>query len=96
MRLRQTDAETVDLLLDRAATAQDGGDSQAAMAFHSSVSNDRVSAVEKVLNLLNVMPDSEPAPDLAKRTLAFVDQMGGSATMREPTAPQIDHGRPVA
>jgi hypothetical protein len=69
--LRNADARAVDLLLDRAATAQGNG----AMLFATEpgVSNEQIAAVEKVLNLLDVMPAAEPAPDLLRRTLDRID-----------------------
>lgn len=95
MRLRQTDAEAVDLLLDRTAAPQNGSNSQAPMAFHSSISNDRVSAAEKVLNLLRMLPDSDPPDNLSQRTLAFVEHMA-SEMMQEPLSPKSDRDQPMA
>ena len=75
----------MDLLLDRAATAQ--GDGAMLFASDPSVSNEQVAAVEKVLKLLDVMPAAEPAPDLLRRTLARID-----ASMPAPVMP--GHARP--
>ena len=103
VRLRDTDALAVDLILDRAAAAQGNGGtgttSQATLfgsaASHARVSNDRVAAVEKVLKLLEVMPLPEPAQDLVQRTLDRLET-GSGAAVRGQGQPQIDHGRPVA
>src|SRR5687768_12336811 len=97
VRLRDTDALAVDLILDRAAAAQDnGGSAQATLyASHARVSNDRVAAVEKVLKLLEVMPSPEPTQDLLQRTLDRLES-GTGAAVRGDSQPQIDHGRPVA
>ena len=95
VRLRDTDALAVDLILDRAAAAQDNAGQATLIASHARVSNDRVAAVEKVLKLLEVMPSPEPAQDLLQRTIDRLDS-GTGAAVRGDSQPQIDHGRPVA
>ena len=104
VRLRQDDAAAVDLLLDRAVSARGNGnggngDGHAAMfvsTTHDGVATDRLAAVERVLHVLDAMPNSDPSPDLLQRTLQRVDA-GDSATMRGPTGPTLpDPARPMA
>jgi hypothetical protein len=91
--LREADARAVDLLLDRAAAVRGDGGMQ--FAHQAGVSNEQVAAVERVLNLLHVMPAGEPSPDLVRRTLQRIDADTGSPLHNE-RAPLIDAGRPVA
>jgi len=104
VRLRDTDALAVDLILDRAAAAQGNGGTGSSTgqptlfgsaSSHARVSNDRVAAVEKMLKLLDGMPAPEPAQDLVQRTLERLEA-GNGAAVRGHGQPQIDHGRPVA
>ena len=104
VRLRQDDAAAVDLLLDRAVSARGNGNGgsgngQAAMFVatnHDGVATDRLAAVERVLHVLDAMPNSDPSPDLLQRTLQRVDA-GSAAPMRGPTGPiVIDPARPMA
>jgi len=68
--LKKEDAAALDLLLDRSRAAAADGPRYAAPA----VSQDRVQSAEKVLNLLQLLPDAEPPQDLISRTLRLVDQ----------------------
>jgi len=100
MKLREADARAVDLLLDRAASAQgnggNGGMFTAMVApSHAGVSNDQVAAVEKVLHLLDAMPAQDPGQDLLSRTLAHIDN-STAAPLRGSNPALIDAGRPVA
>ena len=95
VRLRQDDAAAVDLLLDRAVAAHgngngNGGNGAGHVTFaaapatgHIGVSNDRVAAVERVLHVLDAMPQGEPSPDLLQRTLRRVE--AGTASPMRPT-----------
>jgi hypothetical protein len=99
VRLRQEDAAVVDLLLDRAVSAQGNGNGGNGMMYaapgHAGTSNDRIAAAERVLHVLDAMPKMEPSPDLLQRTLQRIDA-GAAGTMR-PTAPTlIDVTRPMA
>lgn len=68
--LKKEDAAALDLLLDRGrAAAQDGPRFTAA-----AVSQGRLQSAEKVLGLLQLLPDVEPPQDLVSRTLRRVDQ----------------------
>jgi len=100
MKLREADARAVDLLLDRAASAQGNGGSGGMFTTmlatsHAGVSNEQVSAVEKVLHLLDAMPVQDPAGDLLARTLSRIDN-NTAAPLRGTSPALIDAGRPVA
>jgi hypothetical protein len=102
VRLRQDDAAAVDLLLDRAVSARgngNGGNGDGAMFVstnHAGVATDRIAAVERVLHVLDAMPNGDPSPDLLQRTLQRVEA-GSPGTMRGPTGPILpDPARPMA
>jgi hypothetical protein len=57
------------------------------------VSNERIAAAERVLHLLDAMPDGEPPPDLLQRVLARVDSAAPMQGQGAPTL--IDMTRPV-
>jgi hypothetical protein len=67
--LKKEDAAALDLLLDRSrAAAADGP------RFAGAISQARVRSAEKVLGMLQLLPDVEPPQDLVSRTLRRVDQ----------------------
>jgi hypothetical protein len=68
--LKKEDAAALDLLLDRSRAAAGAGPRFAA----ATVSRDRLQSAEKVLGLLQLLPDAEPPEDLISRTLRRVDQ----------------------
>jgi hypothetical protein len=100
-KLSPADAMAVDLILDRAATAQANGNGEGGTtsfgtaSSHARVSNERIAAAEKVLKLLDLVPPHDPTSDLVQRTLGRIEHHTG-APMRDPGQIQIDHGRPVA
>ena len=91
--LRDGDARAVDLLLDKAAAAQ--GDGGMLFAGQGDVSGEQIAAVERVLNVLNVMPAADPPSDLLRRTLARVATNSGTP-LHGDSPLLIDLGRPVA
>lgn len=97
VRLRDADARAVDLLLDRAVSAHTNGDGQPVLfaASPGGVSNEQIAAVERVLKLLDVMPASDPAPDMLRRT---VERIGahGDAPLGGHGPSLIDANRPMA
>ena len=93
MTLRNADARAVDLILDRAVTAQGSGGATL-FAGDPGVSGEQVAAVEKVLKLLDAMPAAEPPADLLRRTLDRVD--GGYRTYPLPDDHEFVDARPVA
>jgi hypothetical protein len=92
MTLRSSDARAVDLILDRAATAQRGA--ATLFAGDAGVSGEQVAAVERVLDLLGAMPAAEPAPDLVRRTLERIGSDTGAQHL--PEAVLTGAGRPLA
>lgn len=91
--LRDGDARAVDLLLDKAAAAR--GEGGTLFAGQGDVSGEQLAAVERLLNVLNVMPAHDPASDLLSRTLDRVTSDGGTP-LHGDSPLLIDHGRPVA
>jgi len=71
-KLSKEDAAAVDLLLDRSPAAS--GKAGAVYASTHGASRERVRSAEKLLNLLQWMPASDPPRDLLKKTLRRVGQ----------------------
>lgn len=67
--LGNEDRQSIDLLLDGAARSQTGG-----VSLQGVASNSRVSAAQRVLALLDVMPSEEPPADLVERTMRLIDR----------------------
>lgn len=89
--LSHEDRQAVDLLLDRSATAGTG-----APVFASAAPGmgERVARVQKLLHLLDAMPQVEPPKDLVGRTLRFIDEAEQQPLGRQmPNL--IDSQRPV-
>ena len=91
--LRDGDARAVDLLLDKAAAAQ--GDGGMLFAGQGDASGEQIAAVERLLNVLSVMPAADPASDLLRRTLDRIASDDGAPLHRDNPL-LIDRGRPVA
>ena len=101
VKLRDEDRRAVDLLLDRAATGQgvrppaagngDGngnGHARTLASAFAAVNTDvhsRLPAVQKVLQILDMLPAEEPPRDLVARTLHRVD----AATANHPSALRV-------
>ena len=92
--LRDGDARAVDLLLDKAAAARGDGGSTL-FAGQGDVSGEQLAAVERLLNVLSVMPAADPASDLLRRTLDRIASDDGAPLHRDNPL-LIDLGRPVA
>ena len=77
LTLREEDRRAVDLILDRAAMAGgngnggNGGSTSFAIADPSM--GERVARVNKLVHLLDAMPQFDPPVDLVERTLRFVE-----------------------
>jgi hypothetical protein len=94
-RLRDEDRRAVDLLLDRAASGSAAGNGHGShsgrhlAAAFTPVSGDvqtRLPAVQKVLQILDMLPAEEPPQDLLNRTLRRVDAETAKhpSTLRPP------------
>jgi hypothetical protein len=98
VRLRDEDRRAIDLLLDRAATGSGvhsngagNGNSHHGASF-TAVSGDiqtRLPGIQKVLQVLDMLPAEEPPQDLVGRTLRRVDaeRANHPSTLRAPQAP---------
>lgn len=73
--LREEDAFAIDLLLDHGAAAAETGVARFTTA-HAGV--DRVRSAERVLGLLQSLPDVEPPQDLLARTLDRLERAEGA------------------
>jgi len=97
--LRHEDSRAVDLLLDRSLTAT----GHATAAGSSSVKNgknnfrNRLNAAERMLRVLDLMPASDPSPDLVQRTLQRIEEspMVPTGAIRT-VAPYANDARPHA
>ena len=84
-KLKDADRAAVDMLFDRITSAQaKGGSSDAVVPVANAVSDTNLFAVEKLLNMLAIMPAAEPPADLSTRTLQRIASATGAAL---PTAP---------
>lgn len=104
-KLNEADRAAVDMLFDRVRAADgnhvgDGngnGGSEAVVMMTSPVSDDRLSAVERVLSTLEQMPVPEPSADLVVRTLQRISCRSAAGMAAPlPTAPFIDPTQPLA
>lgn len=101
--LSEEDRRAVDLLLDRRLAAAGNGSGMdsdgmnAAMYTpHAPVGQDRIERVERLLDVLNLLPAEEPPPGLVERTLAFVQNATGDVTeghlpFRPPAMDSVSH-----
>lgn len=74
-RLCDEDCRAVDLLLDHGNTASQRGVSAAA----ERVPQRRMAAAQRVMDLIGIMPATEPPDDLLARTMQRVAQAAGKA-----------------
>ena len=96
------DRRAVDLLLDRSPTAAAAGAAaghgKAVYATADPSLAERVAAAERLLSKLDALPQSEPSPDLAARTMRMIDQSvhGYAPAARSPMPHLVGSQRPVA
>ena len=105
-KLNEADRAAVDMLFDRINAAGNGGKSNGnggnggdgVVAVAGAVAEERLSAVQRILSTLELMPAPEPSPDLAIRTLQRVARASGMpSTMNTPAPGQfIDPTQPMA
>jgi hypothetical protein len=97
-KLNDSDRAAVDLIFDRIHSSSgngNGGDHVVAVA--GAVTDERLSAVEKILGALEQMPAPEPSPDLVVRTLQRVARQAGTRMTPIPPAGQYaDPNQPMA
>ena len=100
-KLREADARAVDLILDRAVVARGNGNgggglfATAMTTNHAGVSNEHVTAVERLLHLLDASPATDPDSDLVQRTLDRI-AAGTASPMRGQSPSLVDMSRPHA
>lgn len=70
-QLRAEDRRAVDLILDRAAGAREG---HAVYAAADPSLSERVARAQRLLNLLNVLPEPELPPGLVGRTMRLIER----------------------
>jgi hypothetical protein len=102
LRLRDEDRRAVDLLLDRAATGSGSspagagngnGNGNRHSAGFTAVDGDvraRLAGVQRVLQMLDMLPAEEPPQDLLSRTLRRLDsEMADHPSMLRPPQPAL-------
>ena len=85
LKLTSDDRNAIDLLLGEATAAA----KVPSAGYVAAAGADHVTAVQRVLQLLAVMPLSEPPADLVSRTLARISQATGlvmAGQIMEPSA----------
>ena len=84
----------MDLLLDRGTTARNGNGAAGngsngnggghVFAAADAVSPERIDRVHRLLRMLDLLPQPDPAEDLAARTLGRLEQTSAPAEVRHP------------
>jgi hypothetical protein len=102
-KLSDADRTAVDLVLDHLQAAGagngNGNGGDGVVMVSQSVSDERLSAVQRVLSALDAMPAAEPPSDLAVRTLQKIARAGDAAARpmtQQPQQPFIDPSAPLA
>jgi hypothetical protein len=102
-KLSDVDRTAVDLILDRIQSAgsgngHGGNGGDGVVMVSNSVSDDRLSAVSRILSALDAMPSPEPSADLAVRTLQKIARAANTSpsSLTQPGAPIIDPNQPLA
>ena len=93
-RLGDSDRRAVDLLLDQAVDG--GGDGNGGYVVHAQPAlGPGVPGVQRVLSLLDLLPEEEPPADLIARTMARIEGRGSAAPIH-PAAAALMTNRPHA
>ena len=97
LTLQDEDRRAVDLLLDRATAVGTGNGNQIAYAVTDAALGQRVARTQKLVQLLDALPQIEPPSDLLDRTLRFVEDPSSRQHLAPATMPPaIDAQRPQA
>lgn len=86
--LGQDDRRAVDLLLDRTATIAGNGNGQSVYSASDGAFGDRIAGAQRLLKLLELMPQVDPPQDLVSRTLRHIDR---AAALPSGISPQLAH-----
>jgi hypothetical protein len=103
-KLNEADRAAVDLIFDRIHSGNNHGNGngngggEAVVVMSSGVSDQRLTAVERILGALEQMPAPEPSPDLVVRTLQRVarDTGTGLSPLSGAAGQFIDPSQPMA
>jgi hypothetical protein len=100
-KLNEADRAAVDLVFDRILSAVNGRASNGragstVVPLTQPVSDERLSAVEKVLSLLENMPAAEPPTDLTARALQHIARHSSPTFAPAAPAHMSDPNQPMA
>ena len=99
-KLNEADRAAVDLVFDRILSAVNGRAATSAgpnlVPLTQPVSDERLTAVEKVLSLLENMPAAEPPADLAARTFQHIARHSAPGLAPAAPAHMGDPNQPMA
>jgi hypothetical protein len=98
LQLTSEDGRAVDLLLDRVATAKGNGNGhgrEMVYAVSDPSFGERVTRVQKLLHLLDAMPQVDPPGELPVRTVEFVEKAGRRHTLAPVVPTLLSGNRPV-
>jgi hypothetical protein len=96
LTLRDEDRRALDLLLDRGPAARNGNGAAGngngghgnggghVFAAADAVSPQRIDRAQRLLRMLDLLPQPEPAADLAARTLGRLEQTSAPVEVRHP------------
>ena len=96
LTLRDEDRRAVDLILDRSPKAAGNGSGQTVYATADPSLGHRVSQAQRLLQLLEWLPEGEPPADLVGRTLRRVEQLAHRAAIEDSLPNAVAGQRPVA
>lgn len=96
LTLQEEDRRAVDLLLDGAATVGSGSENTVHYAVTDASLGERVARTQKLVQLLDALPEVEPPSDLVERTLRFVENPESRPHIATPAIhPGIGAQRPL-
>jgi len=97
LTLQEEDRRAVDLLLDGAAAVGSGIGNPIAYAVTDASLGARVARTQKLVQLLDALPQIEPPADLLDRTLRFIENPPSRQNAPAATLPDmLGEQRPVA
>ena len=96
LTLREEDRRAVDLILDRSPKAAGTGSGQTVYATADPSLGQRVSQAQRLLQLLEWLPQGEPPADLVGRTVQFVEQSAHRGPIDNSLSSVAADQRPMA